>query len=452
MRAAPPPARLLLLLLLLALLGAPAARASRARSAAPPQPGAERQPRPPPGPGPGNATGTGSGEAAGGGGGGGSNSSGDALVTRISSLLRDLPTLKAAVIVACAFTAFLIACLLLRVFRSHFTRQQKECGSKETVKLRSKERSGKRLKKTRKYDIITTPAERVEMAPLNEEDDEDEDSTVFDIKYSRELKKEDAEKPEHRDLQLERKLRVSDSMSPVMSAFQACVSWKLFVYSHSGNKLCQTEQIQQRPQLTEFQGGFTSNLQLLSILDRRRQGHLEKIQKGQEALEIMNLVVLAHSKVLDLILMPLTGGVGSPRMEKQKYCGSEETAEMPKAKNKTKADKRLHIPKPGFRHLNRVYKDSDLETSVLTLHPSPISKVPTNLYPFENILILKQDRQRTCKQAQRIRREETDVEIAGATRRQGWSKSNKGMHGEETKMTSGFQNWVERLRKKRRQK
>uniref|UniRef100_A0A673THW2 Membrane protein FAM174B n=1 Tax=Suricata suricatta TaxID=37032 RepID=A0A673THW2_SURSU len=47
----------------------------------------------------------------------------------------------------------------------------------------SSSRSGKRLKKTRKYDIITTPAERVEMAPLNEEDDEDEDSTVFDIKY-----------------------------------------------------------------------------------------------------------------------------------------------------------------------------------------------------------------------------------------------------------------------------
>ena len=39
----------------------------------------------------------------------------------------------------------------------------------------------------------------------------------------------------------------------------------------------------------------------------------------------MNLVVLAHSKVLDLILMLLTRGVGSPRMEKQKYCGSEET-------------------------------------------------------------------------------------------------------------------------------
>lgn len=48
-----------------------------------------------------------------------------------------------------------------------------------------------------------------------------------------------------------------------------------------------------------------------------------------------------------------------------------------------------------------------------------------------------------CKQAQRKWREETDVEIAGATRRQGWCKSNKGMRGEETKMTSGFQNWVE---------
>ncbi|XP_036909584.1 membrane protein FAM174B isoform X1 [Sturnira hondurensis] len=156
MRAAPlllllPP----LLLLLLVLLAVPAARASRVQSAAAPQPE-----RPPPGSGPVNTTRAGSGEAAVAGG-GSSNSSGDALVTRISSLLRDLPTLKAAVIVACAFTAFLIACLLLRVFRS-----------------------GKRLKKTRKYDIITTPAERVEMAPLNEEDDEDEDSTVFDIKYS----------------------------------------------------------------------------------------------------------------------------------------------------------------------------------------------------------------------------------------------------------------------------
>ncbi|XP_045865054.1 membrane protein FAM174B [Meles meles] len=159
MRAAPPPAPLLpLLLLLLALLAAPAARARRAESAPAPPREPEHRPRPSPGPGPGNATRTGSGAPAGGG--GGSNSSGDALVTRISSLLRDLPTLKAAVIVACAFSALLIACLLLRVFRS-----------------------GKRLKKTRKYDIITTPAERVEMAPLNEEDDEDEDSTVFDIKY-----------------------------------------------------------------------------------------------------------------------------------------------------------------------------------------------------------------------------------------------------------------------------
>ncbi|KAM9183441.1 membrane protein FAM174B isoform 2-T2 [Dugong dugon] len=157
MRAAPSSARLLVLLLL-ALLAAPGRRASRAKSAAAPQPDPEPQPRPQPGPGSGNATQMGTGAAAGGG--GSSNSSGDALVTRISSLLRDLPTLKAAVIVACAFSALLIACLLLRVFRS-----------------------GKRLKKTRKYDIITTPAERVEMAPLNEEDDEDEDSTVFDIKY-----------------------------------------------------------------------------------------------------------------------------------------------------------------------------------------------------------------------------------------------------------------------------
>ncbi|XP_045668992.1 LOW QUALITY PROTEIN: membrane protein FAM174B [Ursus americanus] len=159
MRAAPPPGPLLPLLLLLALLAAPAARARRAESApAPPQPEPERPPRPSPGPGPGNATRTGSEAPAGGG--GSSNSSGDALVTRISSLLRDLPTLKAAVIVACAFTALLIACLLLRVFRW-----------------------GKRSKRPASYDIITTPAERVEMAPLNEEDDEDEDSTVFDIKY-----------------------------------------------------------------------------------------------------------------------------------------------------------------------------------------------------------------------------------------------------------------------------
>uniref|UniRef100_A0A8D0ELJ4 Family with sequence similarity 174 member B n=1 Tax=Strix occidentalis caurina TaxID=311401 RepID=A0A8D0ELJ4_STROC len=86
--------------------------------------------------------------------------SGKAKINPVPALLRDLSALKAAVIGACALTAALIACLLLRVFRS-----------------------GKRIKKTRKYDIITTPAERVEMAPLNEEDDEDEDSTVFDVKY-----------------------------------------------------------------------------------------------------------------------------------------------------------------------------------------------------------------------------------------------------------------------------
>ncbi|KAI5237410.1 membrane protein FAM174B [Manis pentadactyla] len=149
MRAAPPPAPLLRLLLL-ALLAAPATRARRAEAAA-------AAPQPDPGlPAPGNATRTGAGAA----GGAASNGTGDALATRISRLLRGLPTLKAAVVVACAFSALLVACLLLRVFRS-----------------------GRRLKKTRKYDIITTPAERVEMAPLNEEDDEDEDSTVFDIKY-----------------------------------------------------------------------------------------------------------------------------------------------------------------------------------------------------------------------------------------------------------------------------
>ncbi|KAK2107540.1 hypothetical protein P7K49_012705 [Saguinus oedipus] len=111
MRALPPPAPLLPLLLLLALLVAPAARASRAESVSAPQPERQRESRPPPGPGPGNATRTGSGAA---GGGSSSNSSGNALVTRISTLLRDLPTLKAAVIVAFAFTTLLIACLLLR--------------------------------------------------------------------------------------------------------------------------------------------------------------------------------------------------------------------------------------------------------------------------------------------------------------------------------------------------
>ncbi|XP_051837008.1 membrane protein FAM174B isoform X1 [Antechinus flavipes] len=149
--------RALLSQLLLLLLLAPGTWASVSI----PSPKQQPQPQPPvppeisAGSGPGNATLL-EGETAV----GGSGNRSETLVTRISSLLRDLPTLKAAVIVACAFTSFLIACLLLRVFRS-----------------------GKRIKKTRKYDIITTPAERVEMTPLNEEDDEEEDSTVFDVKY-----------------------------------------------------------------------------------------------------------------------------------------------------------------------------------------------------------------------------------------------------------------------------
>ncbi|KAI1889445.1 hypothetical protein AGOR_G00162950 [Albula goreensis] len=76
------------------------------------------------------------------------------------SIIRDLPTLKNIVIFICVFTAFLITCLVIRVYRS-----------------------GRKVRKTRKYDIITTPAERVEMAPLNEEMDDEEDSTLFDVKY-----------------------------------------------------------------------------------------------------------------------------------------------------------------------------------------------------------------------------------------------------------------------------
>ncbi|KAK9394091.1 putative membrane protein [Crotalus adamanteus] len=88
------------------------------------------------------------------------NHSGAAQRNPVLAMLRDLPGLKAAVIGACAASACLMACLLFRVLRSK-----------------------RRTKKPRKYDIITTPAERVEMAPLNEEEEEDEDSTVFDIKY-----------------------------------------------------------------------------------------------------------------------------------------------------------------------------------------------------------------------------------------------------------------------------
>ncbi|XP_007254534.2 membrane protein FAM174B [Astyanax mexicanus] len=83
-----------------------------------------------------------------------------AVGSRISTILRDLPTIKNVVIFVCVLTTLLITCLVVRVYRS-----------------------GKKIRKTRKYDIITTPAERVEMAPLNEENDEDDDSTLFDVKY-----------------------------------------------------------------------------------------------------------------------------------------------------------------------------------------------------------------------------------------------------------------------------
>ncbi|KAJ8003259.1 hypothetical protein DPEC_G00167560 [Dallia pectoralis] len=80
--------------------------------------------------------------------------------SRISSLLQYLPALKNIVICICVLTAVLITCLVIKVIRS-----------------------GRRLRKTRKYDIITTPGERVEMAPLNGENEDEEDSTLFDIKY-----------------------------------------------------------------------------------------------------------------------------------------------------------------------------------------------------------------------------------------------------------------------------
>lgn len=83
-----------------------------------------------------------------------------AVGSRISTLMTHLPTLKNIVIFICVLTAALITCLVIKVIRS-----------------------GRRIRKTRKYDIITTPAERVEMAPLNEENDDEDDSTLFDVKY-----------------------------------------------------------------------------------------------------------------------------------------------------------------------------------------------------------------------------------------------------------------------------
>ncbi|NXE74762.1 F174B protein, partial [Cochlearius cochlearius] len=88
-------------------------------------------------------------------------------------LLRDLSALKAAVIGACALTAALIACLLLREY----------CIKTMPPSPPFFFLSGKRIKKTRKYDIFFFSAERVEMAPLNEEVFFFEDSTVFDVKY-----------------------------------------------------------------------------------------------------------------------------------------------------------------------------------------------------------------------------------------------------------------------------
>ncbi|KAM3608921.1 uncharacterized protein V6R79_006809 [Siganus canaliculatus] len=87
------------------------------------------------------------------------NMTDSAVGTRISSIMTHLPTLKNIVIFICVLTAALITCLVIKVIRS-----------------------GRRIRKTRKYDIITTPAERVEMAPLNEENDDDDDSTLFDVK------------------------------------------------------------------------------------------------------------------------------------------------------------------------------------------------------------------------------------------------------------------------------
>lgn len=83
-----------------------------------------------------------------------------AVGSRISTLMTHLPTLKNIVIFICVLTAALITFLVIKVVRS-----------------------GRRIRKTRKYDIITTPAERVEMAPLNEENDDEDDSTLFDVKY-----------------------------------------------------------------------------------------------------------------------------------------------------------------------------------------------------------------------------------------------------------------------------
>ncbi|XP_061533790.1 membrane protein FAM174B isoform X2 [Phycodurus eques] len=88
------------------------------------------------------------------------NSTQAAVGSPTSTLMTYLPTLKVMVIFTCVLTGALITCLLAKVVRS-----------------------GRRIRKTRKYDIITTPAERVEMAPLNDDNDDEDDSTLFDVNY-----------------------------------------------------------------------------------------------------------------------------------------------------------------------------------------------------------------------------------------------------------------------------
>ncbi|XP_051917110.1 membrane protein FAM174B isoform X2 [Hippocampus zosterae] len=95
-----------------------------------------------------------------GGGGGHNNGTHAAVGSPTSSIMTHLPKLKVIVILTCVVTGALITCLLFKVVRS-----------------------GRRIRKTRKYDIITTPAERVEMAPLNDENDDEDDSTLFDVNY-----------------------------------------------------------------------------------------------------------------------------------------------------------------------------------------------------------------------------------------------------------------------------
>ncbi|KAL4641917.1 membrane protein FAM174B-like [Arapaima gigas] len=80
--------------------------------------------------------------------------------SRMPTFVKQLSTRRNLVIFACVLGAMVLTCLVLRAYRS-----------------------GRKVRKTRKYDIITTPAERIEMAPLNEDNEDEEDSTLFDVKY-----------------------------------------------------------------------------------------------------------------------------------------------------------------------------------------------------------------------------------------------------------------------------